>query len=104
MKNVLIIGGGATGAGIAAEAARRGFSVTLVERGGLGAGTSGSFHGMLHSGARYVVNDPAVAAACYAENQRLRRLIPSAIVDTGGLFVAMTEEEAQHADKLIVCV
>lgn len=102
MKNVLIIGGGATGAGIAAEAAGRGFAVTLIERGSLGAGTSGSFHGMLHSGARYALKDVAVAAACYTENQRLRQIIPSAIVDTNGLFVAMTEEEAQHADKLIV--
>src|SRR5690606_19650729 len=52
-------------------------------------------------GARYAVNDPVVAAACYAENQRLRQLIPSAVVDTGGLFVAMNEAEAQHADKLL---
>lgn len=70
---IVIIGGGATGTGIAREAAQRGYAVTLVERGQLGQGTSGRFHGILHSGARY------------AENQ-LRRLKPSAITDTGGMF------------------
>jgi glycerol-3-phosphate dehydrogenase len=98
---VVIIGGGATGVGIARDAAARGFSVTLVERGELGSGTSGHFHGILHSGARYVINDPEVATECYEENQILRKIVPSAIRDTGGLFVALDAEEAAHADVLM---
>lgn len=101
MKKIVIIGGGATGTGIAAEAASKGFSVILVERGNLGSGTSGSFHGMLHSGARYAVNDQVVAATCFAENQKLRQLIPSAIVDTGGLVTAFTDKETHYADTFI---
>ena len=70
--DVLVIGGGATGAGVAWDAALRGFDVVLVERGDLGEGTSGRFHGLLHSGGRYVVKDPVAAEECVAENAILR--------------------------------
>ena len=55
--DVLVIGGGATGAGVAWDAALRGFDVILVDRADLAEGTSGRFHGLLHSGGRYVVKD-----------------------------------------------
>lgn len=97
---VVIIGGGATGTGIARLASEHGMHVTLLERGRIGSGTSSRFHGMLHSGARYAVADPEVAADCYRENQILRKYIPSAITDTGGLFVALTDAEVSHADKV----
>ena len=48
---LLVIGGGATGAGVAWDAALRGFDVVLVDRADLAEGTSGRFHGLLHSGA-----------------------------------------------------
>ena len=69
---VLVIGGGATGAGVAWDAALRGFDVVLVERGDLAEGTSGRFHGLLHSGGRYVVKDPVAAEECVVENAILR--------------------------------
>src|SRR5919204_395471 len=47
---VLVIGGGATGAGVAWDAALRGFDVVLVDRADLAEGTSGRFHGLLLSG------------------------------------------------------
>lgn len=97
---LVIIGGGATGMGIARQAAEQGLEVVLIERGSIGSGTSSRFHGMLHSGARYAVADPLVAAECYEENQRLRRLIPSAISDTGGLFIALDDQEAAHANTV----
>jgi glycerol-3-phosphate dehydrogenase len=62
--DVLVIGGGATGMGVAWDAALRGFDVVLVERGDLAEGTSGRFHGLLHSGGRYVVKDPVAAREC----------------------------------------
>lgn len=99
-KSIVIIGGGATGAGIARAAAEAGYRVTVIEQGRLASGTTGRFHGMLHSGARYAINDPAVAAACYQENQRLRSLVPNVIRGTGGLFVAHSDEESKHADVL----
>ncbi|MEF8809274.1 FAD-dependent oxidoreductase, partial [Natronomonas sp.] len=51
--DVIVVGGGATGVGIARDLAMRGLDVTLFERGGLGSGTTGRSHGLLHSGARY---------------------------------------------------
>src|SRR3989304_2718158 len=56
--DLLVIGGGATGTGIAWDAALRGFSVVLVEKRDLTHGTTGRYHGLLHSGGRYVVKDP----------------------------------------------
>ena len=48
-QRVVVIGGGATGTGIAREAAEHGLEVVLIERGELGSGTSSRFHGVLHS-------------------------------------------------------
>ena len=84
---VVVVGGGATGLGVAWDLQSRGIPVTVVEQGDLGHGTSGRFHGLLHSGGRYVVRDPAAARECWQENQLLRRIAPSAIEDTGGYFV-----------------
>ena len=61
---VLVVGGGATGVGVARDAALRGLAVVLVERRDLAEGTTGRFHGLLHSGGRYVVKDPHAAREC----------------------------------------
>lgn len=94
---VVVVGGGATGLGIAWDLALRGFAVTVVEAGDLGRGTSGRFHGLLHSGARYAVTDPAAAAACIRENAVLRRIAPGVIEDTGGYFVQVGTDPAHEA-------
>ena len=98
---VLVIGGGATGVGTAWDAALRGFDVVLVERGDLVEGTSGRFHGLLHSGGRYVVKDPVAAKECVDENALLRRLMPDCIEDTGGLFVTTPEDDPDYADRFL---
>ncbi len=95
MEHVLIIGGG-TGGALAHDLTLRGFRVTLVERGELLSGTTGRHHGLLHSGARYVLHDPRAARECWRENQILRRLAPQAIEPNGGLFVALCEEDLTH--------
>ena len=99
-SDVIVIGGGTTGIFTCLDLALRGFNVVLVERGGLGSGTSGKFHGLLHSGARYVVNDPVAAAECAKENEILSRIAPHVITDTGGLFVAITDEDAEYRTQL----
>src|SRR3954454_5409166 len=98
---VLVIGGGATGVGTAWDAALRGFDVVLVERSDLVEGTSGRFHGLLHSGGRYVVKDPVAARECVDENALLRRLMPDCIEDTGGLFVTTAEDDPDYADRFL---
>lgn len=98
---VLVIGGGATGAGVAWDAALRGFDVILVDRLDLAEGTSGRFHGLLHSGGRYVVKDPAAARECIAENRILRRVAADCIEDTGGMFVTTPWDEPEYADRFL---
>jgi glycerol-3-phosphate dehydrogenase len=85
--DILVIGGGATGTGILRDLAMRGFRCTLVERRDLAYGTTGRYHGLLHSGGRYVVKDPQAARECIEENRILRRIMPQCIEDTGGFFV-----------------
>jgi glycerol-3-phosphate dehydrogenase len=99
--DVLVIGGGATGAGVAWDAALRGFDVILVDRADLAQGTSGRFHGLLHSGGRYVVKDPVAADECVAENAILRRVIPDCIEDTGGLFVVTPDDDPAYGDRFL---
>jgi glycerol-3-phosphate dehydrogenase len=98
---VLVIGGGATGTGVAWDAALRGFDVILVDRADLAEGTSGRFHGLLHSGGRYVVKDKVAAEECVAENAVLRRVIPDCIEDTGGLFVTTPDDDPEYGDRFL---
>ncbi len=97
--DVLVIGGGATGAGVAWDAALRGLNVVLVDRRDLGEGTSGRFHGLLHSGGRYAVKDPRAAEECIGENRILRRVAADGIEDTGGLFVTTPWDDPDYADR-----
>ena len=98
---ILVIGGGATGTGVAWDAALRRFQVVLVERRDLNHGTTGRFHGLLHSGGRYAVNDPHGAAECIAENQILRRTHTHCIEETSGFFVVLPEDEGEFPEKFV---
>jgi len=97
--DTLVVGGGATGAGIARDLARRGVDVTLVERGGIGSGTSGRSHGLLHSGARYAEADRTGAEECLEENEILRDIAGACIRDTGGLFVQLEEDDPAYFEE-----
>ena len=57
--DVLIIGGGASGACVAYEAVRRGLKVALLEAADLGGGTSSRSTKLLHGGVRYLSWCPA---------------------------------------------
>ena len=96
--DVLVVGGGATGGGVALDLALRGLRVMLVERADLTDGTSGRYHGLLHSGGRYAVRDPESATECIIENRILRRVTPHAIEDTGGFFVTTPDDDPAYAD------
>ena len=96
--DVIIIGGGATGAGTARDCAMRGLSTILIERLDFTAGATGRNHGLLHSGARYAHTDPESAAECIKENMILKRIARHCIEETGGLFVSLPEDGlAYHA-------
>jgi glycerol-3-phosphate dehydrogenase len=96
--DVVVIGGGATGAGVLRDLAMRGLRSLLVERADFATGTSGRYHGLLHSGARYVVKDPQSADDCIAENAVLRRIAPHCLELTGGYFVATPDDPDDYVD------
>ncbi|WP_020612535.1 FAD-dependent oxidoreductase [Sediminispirochaeta bajacaliforniensis] len=98
-KRIVIIGGGGTGAAVARDLGLRGHSVLLLERDEFTGGTTGRHHGQLHSGARYAVGDREIARECLRETEILRRIAPDLIEDNGGLFVAVTDEEADYASQ-----
>lgn len=93
--DVVVIGGGATGSGVAWDLTLRGLDVTLIEMGDVGTGTSGRYHGQLHTGARYATSDLDNARECYAEHAILQRVVPQAIDDTGGLFVLCPSDDEE---------
>ncbi|RDI70438.1 FAD-dependent oxidoreductase [Halopelagius longus] len=101
---VLVVGGGATGTGIARDLALRGVDVTLAERRGLAGGTSGRSHSLLHSGARYAEADPVGAEECIEENRILRRIAGECIGESGGLFVQLeADDPAYFEEKYEAC-
>ena len=73
---VLVIGGGITGAGIAWDCALRGLSVALLERTDFAAGTSGVSSKMVHAGLRYIANDSGLVREAGVERERMLRACP----------------------------
>jgi glycerol-3-phosphate dehydrogenase len=98
---VVIIGGGGTGAALAYDLALRGLRVTLLERGELTSGTTGRHHGQLHCGARYAVQDREIGRECMEESTILRKIAPGSIEFNYGLFVAISEEDEQYCGTFI---
>jgi glycerol-3-phosphate dehydrogenase len=75
--DVLVVGGGITGAGVALDAAARGLRTALVERRDFGSGTSSRSSKLVHGGLRYLSQgDYRLVAQALAERQRLLRNAP----------------------------
>ncbi|MFT9485828.1 MAG: anaerobic glycerol-3-phosphate dehydrogenase subunit GlpA [Tepidibacillus sp.] len=96
---VVVIGGGATGAGVLRDLALRGIKAILVEQQDLVHGTSSRYHGLLHSGARYAVGDAETARESYEENLIVKRTVPGSVEDTGGLFVKVPQDDDAFVQK-----
>src|SRR5262252_4859163 len=75
--DILVIGGGITGAGVALDAAARGYRVGLVERGDYASGTSSRSTKLVHGGIRYLPElDFALVHEALVERGRLLRNAP----------------------------
>ena len=96
---VVIIGGGATGAGILWDLSLRGIAALLLEQGDVANGATGRCHGLLHSGGRYAVKDAHAAAECLKENLTLKRIAPHCVEDVGGLFVHCAGDDPAFIDQ-----
>ena len=99
--DVIIIGGGATGAGTARDCAMRGLKVLLLERFDYTSGATGRNHGLLHSGARYAVNDNESAAECIKENKILKKIASHCVENTSGLFITLPEDDLNYQGTFV---
>ena len=99
--DVIIIGGGITGAGTQRDCAMRGLRTLLIERSDIATGATGRNHGLLHSGARYAVNDNESAAECIKENLILRQIASHCIDETDGLFITLPEDDLGYQQTFV---
>jgi glycerol-3-phosphate dehydrogenase len=75
--DVVVVGGGITGAGVALDAASRGYSVALVEKADFASGTSSRSSKLIHGGLRYLQNfDLGLVREALLERQLMVKLAP----------------------------
>jgi glycerol-3-phosphate dehydrogenase len=75
--DLVVVGGGITGAGVALDAASRGYSVALVEKSDFAAGTSSRSSKLVHGGLRYLQNfDLGLVREALLERSLLVKLAP----------------------------
>ena len=91
--DVIIVGGGITGAVTARDCAMRGLKTLIIERFDFTAGATGRNHGLLHSGARYAVTDQESAEECIRENMILRKIARHCVEETDGMFITLPEDD-----------
>ena len=96
---VVIIGGGVTGAGILWDLSLRGIHAVLLEKKDLANGATGRCHGLLHSGGRYVVKDAEAAKECISENLILKKIAAPCVHDIGGMFVHVRGDDPQYVEQ-----
>lgn len=79
--DLLVLGGGIVGAGIAAEAARAGLGVALVDRGDFGSATSSASSKLVHGGLRYLrLGDVGLVREAHQERRALMRVVAPHLV------------------------
>jgi glycerol-3-phosphate dehydrogenase len=75
--DVVVIGGGINGTGVARDLALRGLRVVLFERNDLAFGASGNSSGMIHGGARYLLQAPKVTESSSRDSGYIQRIAPN---------------------------
>jgi len=74
--DVVVIGGGVNGVGVARDASQRGLRVALFERNDLAFGASGNSSGMIHGGPRYLTYDPHVTETSCRDSGHIQAIAP----------------------------
>lgn len=102
LSDVIVVGGGVTGTGIALDAASRGLSVTLVEARDLAYGTSRWSSKLVHGGLRYLANgDIAVAWESARERHHLMTAIAPHLIRALPHVLVHPRTQARSRDLLI---
>ena len=74
--DVVVIGGGANGTGLARDLAKRGLSVVLCEKGDFARGATGASSGMIHGGPRYLLDDTATTEHSCEDSGYIQKIAP----------------------------
>jgi len=77
--DVVVIGGGATGAAVARDCAMRGLKTLLLEKEDFAYGTTGRCSGLLHGGPRYLLTEPEIVEASCKESGVIQRIASSLV-------------------------
>jgi glycerol-3-phosphate dehydrogenase len=97
--DVVVVGGGITGAGVALDAATRGYSVALLERADYASGTSSRSSKLVHGGLRYLQNfDLGLVREALLERQLMVALAPHLVRP---LPLVVPAFEGAHPDRLV---
>ena len=97
--DLVVIGGGITGAGVALDAASRGYSVALVERADYGSGTSSRSSKLVHGGLRYLQNfDIGLVREALLERQLMVKLAPHLVKP---LQIVIPAFDGARPDRLV---
>jgi glycerol-3-phosphate dehydrogenase len=97
--DLVVIGGGITGAGVALDAASRGYSVALVEKSDFAAGTSSRSSKLVHGGLRYLQQfDLGLVREALVERQLMVKLAPHLVRP---LPLVVSAFEGERPDRLI---
>jgi glycerol-3-phosphate dehydrogenase len=75
-QDVVVIGGGVNGTGLARDLALRGLKVALFEKNDLAFGASGNSSGMIHGGARYLTREPGVTEDACRDSGFVQKIAP----------------------------
>jgi glycerol-3-phosphate dehydrogenase len=74
--DLIVIGGGVNGTGIARDAAMRGIKTLMLEKKDVAAGASGANSGMIHGGVRYLRYDRKVTELACIDSGYIQRIVP----------------------------
>jgi glycerol-3-phosphate dehydrogenase len=74
--DVIVVGGGVNGTGVARDLALRGLKVVLFEKNDLAFGASGNNSGMIHGGARYLTDHPSVTETSCRDSGYIQGIAP----------------------------
>jgi len=97
--DVVVIGGGITGAGVALDAVMRGFSVALIERSDFACGTSSRSSKLVHGGLRYLQNfDLGLVREALLERQLNVQMAPNLVKP---LKLVVPAFDGEHPDRLV---
>jgi glycerol-3-phosphate dehydrogenase len=92
--DVIILGGGVNGTGVARDCAMRGLRVLLLEKADLGVGASGNSSGMIHGGIRYMLSDRKVTALACRDSGYIQRIAPHLLFRIPFLMPFASRKEA----------